>query len=647
MSSIPVFLRQGVRGERWSRHWFGIGLAVILFFSAAMRLYQIRGFSGEYDEGVHLMVSWLQSRGVPLYTEILTVQFPLLFQPTAWLFELGGPSSALARSLEVGYALLGIGAVAYIGRLLWGPKTALVAAFFLSLERYYFLYSRVFLGSVSSVAVGGLAVLFALYYQATGRRRWLLLAGVVFSFSLLIKSLSLFIGLVFLWAIVARRLTQTSAAVTGYKVRLRHFPWRDLFFDCLSLGLAALVLPLLCLMLYGGTAMFSHTVEFQLYTKTHHDVRGASYVMGILADYARYNIPLLLLATLGIIQTLRRRDGLGMAIIVWLVLGIVFIVTSRAHTHHLVVLDLPLALLAAHSVAGLDSTRGIQRLRLGSWSAGLVILLLAYYLVSLPSLWAEYFSARPRGLSWSEDNDRWAAVNLLQRATTPDQFIVSDDPALAFEARRMVPPSLADPSSVVISYGLVTEQMIMQLADRQGAALVFWTDRFFDSFLALPYWARQAYAKSEQFGRQRIIYYDKRTPQAAHPMEVVFGGEIAMEGYDLSPGTPLQVTFYWRKLGVAAADYKLTLRLLDSGGGTVAQYDSQPYGGLFPTAAWPVGVLLPEKVVLPLADALPPGEYALVAGLYDAQTLELLPVEGAAGGNHNLALLEVLRLGGR
>ncbi|MEJ2558787.1 MAG: hypothetical protein P8186_21745 [Anaerolineae bacterium] len=78
----------------------------------------------------------------------------------------------------------------------------------------------------------------------------------------------------------------------------------------------------------------------------------------------------------------------------------------------------------------------------------------------------------------------------------------------------------------------------------------------------------------------------------------------------------------------------------------MAQYDDQPYQGYYPTSAWPVGVLLPEQVTLPSIDALPAGEYDLVVGLYDPQTLTLLPVKGLAVGNHNLVSLEVLTLGG-
>jgi hypothetical protein len=166
-----------------------------------------------------------------------------------------------------------------------------------------------------------------------------------------------------------------------------------------------------------------------------------------------------------------------------------------------------------------------------------------------------------------------------------------------------------------------------------------------DEFPILPYWTREAYTGREQFKAEHIIHYGRRVPQIAHPLSVTFDRVIALEGYEFNPDEPLQVALFWRRLSAEGADYKMTLRLLDAEGRIVGQRDDRPYRGAFPTNAWPVGVLLSESVDLPSVDALPPGEYSVVVGLYSFDTLELLPVEGSSGGNHNLALLEVLRLG--
>jgi hypothetical protein len=627
----------------WSRHWFKIGLVVILFFSASIRLYQIGGFSGEYDEGAHLMVAWLLSEGYSLYTEVGTNQLPFLYQPTAWIFAVGEPSSVLARWLEVSYALLGIVAVAGIGRLLWRPSIGLVAALLLSLEIYYFRGSRIFGGSVASVAVGGLAVLFALYYQRTGHRKWLVIAGVVFSFSMLIKPLSLFTGILLLWAIIARRWQETSDITTGYGSRLRSFPWRGVFADCLYLGIAVLVLPFLSLIFYNGGAIFDRMIDCRLATKVGTS-RGTSYLVRILTAYVGANRPLLLLAALGTVAVIWRRHGYGMWAIAWLGLNLALIVVWRAHSHHLVILDFPLVLLAAYPLGELGNYRSVRRLEFKQWINVIAILCMGYWLVSQILSWPSYFSAAPRGLDRPDDSGRWAAVRFLRQVSTPEQFIVSDDLSIPFEARRMVIPQLADVSSESIGCGLLTQEMVMQLANVDGSVFIYWTDRFLDEFPILPFWISDAYAGRKQFGSEQIIYYDKQVPQIAHPLSVTFGGVIALEGYEFSPDQPSQVTLFWRRLSAEAMDYSITLRLLDAEGRVAVQHDDRPYRGFYPTNAWPVGVLLKESVALPSFDALPPGEYSVVVGLYAFDTLELLPVEGTAKRNHNLALLDVLRL---
>lgn len=628
----------------WTRHSFGIGLAVILFFSASIRLYQISGFSGNYDEGAHLMVAWLLSEGYTLYTEVGTNQLPFLYQPTAWLFAVAGPSSVLARWLEIGYALLGLIAVAGIARLLWRPSVGLIAALFLSLELYYFSGSRIFGGSVASVAVGTLAVLGALYYQKTGSRKLLFLTGVIFSFSLFIKPLSLFAGILLVSSVIAHRWQEISVSDVERPLRFRSFPWRGLLTDFLYLGTGMLVLPIVCLVAYDSAALVSRMTDCRLATKLQTS-RGSVYLTGILIDYIRANVSLILLAAIGTSLIIRRPDRSGLWVLAWLGLDLALVILWRSHSHHLIILSVPLALLAAYPFGELEDSISVGKSRTINWSDAIIVLALGYWLITHITGWQAYFSGAPRGLDRPADTDRWAAVRLLQQETTPSQFIVSDDLSIPFEARRMVIPVLADVSSESIGCDLLTQEMVMQLAGRDGSAFIFWTNRFLEEFPILPFWTPIAYAERKQFSEEHIVYYDKQRLQIANPLSIKFGQVIALEGYELSTDSVPQLTLFWRKLSADTVDYKITLRLLDAQGGVTAQYDDQPYRGFFPFTAWPVGVLLPEDLNLPSVDT-PPGEYSLVVGLYNPQTLELLETEGATRRNDDLVLLEVLRLGG-
>jgi hypothetical protein len=64
--------------------------------------------------------------------------------------------------------------------------------------------------------------------------------------------------------------------------------------------------------------------------------------------------------------------------------------------------------------------------------------------------------------------------------------------------------------------------------------------------------------------------------------------------------------------------YVASLRLLDAGGGLLAQLDTQPGYGFRPTTSWPANRWLPDEFALALPEDLADGRYPLVIQLYDA-----------------------------
>ncbi len=95
----------------------------------------------------------------------------------------------------------------------------------------------------------------------------------------------------------------------------------------------------------------------------------------------------------------------------------------------------------------------------------------------------------------------------------------------------------------------------------------------------------------------------------------------------LEPGGVLGVTLFWTADAPLSARYKVTVQLLASDGHLIAQHDAEPANNRAPTSVWTPGdtVIDPHGLVIP--PDLPPGEYALVVGLYvlDAPS-ERLPV---------------------
>jgi hypothetical protein len=110
-----------------------------------------------------------------------------------------------------------------------------------------------------------------------------------------------------------------------------------------------------------------------------------------------------------------------------------------------------------------------------------------------------------------------------------------------------------------------------------------------------------------------------RTP--SHLVGATFEGGLVLEGHDLSattlsPGSVLTLTLYWAPAGPLKADYTTFVHLVDEEDRIVAQGDSRPRGGRYPTTAWAAGEHFDDTYTLSLPLDMAPGDYYLLAGLY-------------------------------
>jgi hypothetical protein len=102
---------------------------------------------------------------------------------------------------------------------------------------------------------------------------------------------------------------------------------------------------------------------------------------------------------------------------------------------------------------------------------------------------------------------------------------------------------------------------------------------------------------------------------------------------NLKSQTPnLPVTFHWQAIRPTAKNYTVFLQLLNEHNEVVAGWDEEPLAGHYPTTRWSPGEVIADTFLLPLpAGGLPPGDYRLIAGLYDFETGQRLPATTAEG----------------
>jgi hypothetical protein len=127
------------------------------------------------------------------------------------------------------------------------------------------------------------------------------------------------------------------------------------------------------------------------------------------------------------------------------------------------------------------------------------------------------------------------------------------------------------------------------------------------------------------------------TPQ--NPLNLSFADQITLLGFDINPKSKIvNLKLYWRADSLPPADYTVFIHLLDPLGNLVAQFDSPPAGGAYPTSLWDPGEIIVDEHLMP---DLPAGHYTLQVGLYRPDTGERLPVEGSPEGAVRLVEFEV------
>ena len=72
----------------------------------------------------------------------------------------------------------------------------------------------------------------------------------------------------------------------------------------------------------------------------------------------------------------------------------------------------------------------------------------------------------------------------------------------------------------------------------------------------------------------------------------------------------------------------------------MAQKDSPPAGGRYPTSLWEAGEIIKDEITLPL-DHLSPGQFTPVVGLYDPASGSRLTVPGVPANEVALTPIRV------
>jgi hypothetical protein len=404
-------------------------------------------------------------------------------------------------------------------------------------------------------------------------------------------------------------------------------------------------------LLTGFSTVVNQMVDFRLKAR---EVEGWSLTENLqllrTSLLARDGVGLFALAGAGGLALLLAAPRRALPLIAWPLVGLgVLLLYAPLFPKHVVTLVPPTAVLAG---AGLGAAWMALRRREWQGMAGTFAFVAPVLLYGWSAPTVLDANIRFMNLDPSSEGLRFAlsadAAQTVAAVTARDDFIVTDHPVLAFQAGRLVPPELADPSKSRVRARELTGEDIVSAGETYGARMVvLWGDRLrtlrrFRDWLEAEFVAFRVYGRGGESAR--VMYLRKRADLAQARASLAgflqvrtavdFGGALRMAGYALDrrelvreTGT-LGVTYEWEGLARSSVDYHIMTELRGPDGQVWSDEQLSLGGRNIGVTDWAPGRWLVQTSVFELPADAPTGEYALSVGVYDSKVKANLPITG-------------------
>ena len=655
----------GVAGARVIR-WERLLLAAVLLLGALLYLQHAFQYFMYDDEGSYAYAAWRVSLGEVPYRDFLTPQMPVFLYWGGLLVRLFGRSWVVLRLASMAAMLITARILYAAERRLFGPAVALLATGLFVFDANIFHNARFYRPEVYMLLFQALGLYCLILSEERRRLGYLALASVFYSLAILSKLFGLLaFGGCFLYLLYA-----------WWRERR---PWSQVWRQGVALGLPALLLlSVVAAIFYRATPYFFVAII------EHHTMQGAQLSMlQVVAkglrffwEYATGHLVLLILAGVGAFALLRQHKALPTVLVWQLPTVLSFLVLSRELAErHLTYLSPALTGLAALALVPLFQGQGQWLPRRwmsllgpeGAWGRRLlpVVLTLA---VAYPSIRMDADLS-----SWREDGTARLAA-FIQQLTSPNDVVLADYPGINFAAGRPNTYWGAGMSGGAAGSGQIRGSMLIDEIERENVAMVIINTaggahqmiamhdypefrRYVQSHFALQSKALCWYESLEVYSRADAMPLKP---------DLNFHNELALTGLRLSQnaipaGSPLAIDTRWQALQKMGRNYHVSLRLVDATGRLWAQRDEllqevfshfdeqlgvEVYNE-YHTSSWePQQVVLQSHQLL-IPPTTPPGDYYLVARLYELSSGLALPPGRGLGprlpeGDSILATVRVL-----
>lgn len=599
----------------------GVGAALRIFHLGA---HELRG-----DESFGLLFSAQPLADIITQTlQFLEPHPPLDYVLLHFWTQAAGDAEWALRFTSAAFSILAIPLIYQLGKQLDGPQTGLWAALLFAASPFQVWHAQEARMYAISTTLG-LAASIALLRAERHGKAWLWIAFVLLSVANAYThyyALFILVAQGLYWLVCWRRHREQWKRWVASQVAivLLYLPWLIVGWRVLTAYHGNGDSPAFFAMLWRVLTAFSI---------------GQTFTPGLVP----FVLPLIgLVFILGWVALLRQRTPSAVYLALYLCVPVLAVYISSLsrpvfNERYLTAVTPPFFVVMAAGLAGLPRLCG-RRMRIASYILGTVIL--------CASLWSLYgYFCNPeytRSRGWRE------LAGLLDSAAAADDVIVQNypDPTMWYYYRGATPHTVipaarpldaAQTIADLEEIGMGHERVWFvpyKSADWDATGFVTtWLDR---------HWERVSEEEAGSFALR--LYRPIRVALAdTVPTGARWEEQIGLRAYRIepttrdheavSPGEALNVTLFWQALQRPAADYTAFVHLLAPSGEIIAQRDSQPLRGTYPTSTWEPDEVVLDRYVIIIPAATPSGQYTLAVGLYDAATgtrLQVLPDESAA-----------------
>jgi hypothetical protein len=244
-------------------------------------------------------------------------------------------------------------------------------------------------------------------------------------------------------------------------------------------------------------------------------------------------------------------------------------------------------------------------------------------------------------------DDSAGLVAWLAQETTPTDLVLVDVPhPFDYYADRVPAPM----HYLFVDVHTTAQVLSQEAAGRERLFWVTWRGSDTDPRGVVPYLVDKVGQRAGQidFRGYHVTWWQLPAgarfslPDDLAPRDVTFGDVVRLDGAAFSDGArageAAWATLHFSLLQPAAADYRVSVRLRSPDGIMLPPTDKDLLNDRhFRTSAWPLNDSRLNQTInvysLPIPAEVPPGDYSLEVVVYEAGTLQALPVTGTPGAS--------------